>query len=507
MQPNWTCDSVSAGGPVTCALTPGSPLRCFAQASIDEVPEVEGVRAAIRFTARTSLLFFCLAFSAAALARLVARREPAFDYRAVVDELGKQLPLEVDFVREAEMTRRVRENLASLPGITVPRVVDELVSSRVIVTEYVHGRRLLEAGKHPEGVDGPAVAQALAVSAASVPTPPGGVDTVQPGLPERTRTPEHGALPPGSLDPRERRMSSSSAIFLAISCSSSVSLSRSSAVSRSWRRWSSVLDRRRLERGLAVLDVDRELHADRARLGHQLVLVLAQLVDELGVGQAQADIGADLGLRLQEPVLGEDRDRQGLHLADLAHARDGARAHGVVGERQGDRFGLLVVADGKLVPSPAGAGPRHRDRLLGTLAGLRASGAWPAEAGLRTVWDLVAPDSLVIFVGDGFDDAQLALAERLSATRREVLDIQVLGADERDFPFRDGRRFVDPESGAALELDASVARDAFLARFAQARAERSRRLAAAGVRSVTAWLDEPVDAPLRRLFARNGEAA
>jgi sulfoxide reductase heme-binding subunit YedZ len=33
--------------------------------------EVEGVRMVIRFTARTSLLFFCLAFSAAALARLV----------------------------------------------------------------------------------------------------------------------------------------------------------------------------------------------------------------------------------------------------------------------------------------------------------------------------------------------------------------------------------------------------------------------------------------------------
>src|SRR5215475_9976387 len=32
--------------------------------------EVEGVRMAIRFTARTSLLFFCLAFSAGALARL-----------------------------------------------------------------------------------------------------------------------------------------------------------------------------------------------------------------------------------------------------------------------------------------------------------------------------------------------------------------------------------------------------------------------------------------------------
>src|SRR5450432_3017093 len=32
--------------------------------------EVDGVRMVIRFTARTSLLFFCLAFSAAVLARL-----------------------------------------------------------------------------------------------------------------------------------------------------------------------------------------------------------------------------------------------------------------------------------------------------------------------------------------------------------------------------------------------------------------------------------------------------
>src|SRR5712691_12807557 len=32
--------------------------------------EVDGVRMVIRFTARTSLLFFCLAFSSAALARL-----------------------------------------------------------------------------------------------------------------------------------------------------------------------------------------------------------------------------------------------------------------------------------------------------------------------------------------------------------------------------------------------------------------------------------------------------
>jgi predicted unusual protein kinase regulating ubiquinone biosynthesis (AarF/ABC1/UbiB family) len=93
---------------------------------------------------------------------LVARREPRFDYRAVVAEIGKQVPLELDFVREAEMTRRVRANLASLPGIVVPEVVGGLVSRRVLVTAYLPGRRLLGpavAGESPEA--GAALAHAI----------------------------------------------------------------------------------------------------------------------------------------------------------------------------------------------------------------------------------------------------------------------------------------------------------------------------------------------------------
>ena len=78
------------------------------------------------------------------LVGIVARREPNFDYRAIVNEIGSQIPLELDFVREAEMTRRVRANLAALPEITVPKVVDGLVSGRVLVTEYIHGARLLD---------------------------------------------------------------------------------------------------------------------------------------------------------------------------------------------------------------------------------------------------------------------------------------------------------------------------------------------------------------------------
>jgi aarF domain-containing kinase len=79
------------------------------------------------------------------LVGIVARREPNFDYRAIVNEIGVQVPLELDFVREADMTRRIGANLSGLPDVMVPRVVDSLVSGRVLVTEYIDGARLLDA--------------------------------------------------------------------------------------------------------------------------------------------------------------------------------------------------------------------------------------------------------------------------------------------------------------------------------------------------------------------------
>ncbi len=75
---------------------------------------------------------------------IVARREPNFDFRAVVNEIGAQVPLELDFEREAEMTRRIRENLGAVPGVVVPRVIDDHVAKKVVVTEYIHGARLLD---------------------------------------------------------------------------------------------------------------------------------------------------------------------------------------------------------------------------------------------------------------------------------------------------------------------------------------------------------------------------
>jgi predicted unusual protein kinase regulating ubiquinone biosynthesis (AarF/ABC1/UbiB family) len=97
------------------------------------------------------------------LVGIIARREPNFDYRAIVNELASQVPLELDFRREAEMTKRVAHNLAGIPRIELPRVVEGMVSEKVLVTEFLEGDRLIDRGVAAlKGADGEGFARALA---------------------------------------------------------------------------------------------------------------------------------------------------------------------------------------------------------------------------------------------------------------------------------------------------------------------------------------------------------
>lgn len=169
--------------------------------------------------------------------------------------------------------------------------------------------------------------------------------------------------------------------------------------------------------------------------------------------------------------------------------------------RQGDRFGLAAVGGDGLVLVPPGSGARHRDRVHLALAALRAAGGWPAEATLRPLWERFAPGHLVVALGDAFDAGAIELLEKLSAARREVVHVQLLTPGERDFPYRGGHRFLDPETGAGLTGDGDGMREDFLRRFGAAQAALAARLAAAGVRHVVHVTDEPADRPLRTLFA------
>jgi uncharacterized protein (DUF58 family) len=168
--------------------------------------------------------------------------------------------------------------------------------------------------------------------------------------------------------------------------------------------------------------------------------------------------------------------------------------------RQGDRFGVIAPGGQSHALIAAGGGARHRDRCLLELARLDCAGAWPAETVLDTLWERVLPASLVLVLSDFFDDASTDLALRFAAARREVLTAQMLSAEERDFPFAGGHRFVDPESSLDRRVDAAAVRDDFIVRFANARAALARRFAAAGIRHAEYFLDEAPDLPLQRFF-------
>jgi uncharacterized protein (DUF58 family) len=178
-------------------------------------------------------------------------------------------------------------------------------------------------------------------------------------------------------------------------------------------------------------------------------------------------------------------------LAELALAQD-------------DRFGLILLRDDGLRMTTPAAGPRQRDRIGLALHALTAQGGFPAAAQLAPIWERIGAQDLVVMLSDFFDDAAVELIERLAAARREVLAIQLLTVEERDFPFEGGHRFRDPESGEELLGDGTALRAEFIERFAAARAALDARLDAVGIRHAVHVLDEEVDAPLRRLFDTRG---
>lgn len=222
--------------------------------------------------------------------------------------------------------------------------------------------------------------------------------------------------------------------------------------------------------------------------------------DRFFVRESERDSPLDLWLLLDTSasMSQQDRARPGWSRLDAARALAACLVE--LALRQGDRFGLAMIGGGRLRMLGIGSGPRHRDRCLLELRELTAAGSWPDETRLRPLWEHVGARTLVVSLGDAFDEGAVQLAERLAASRREVLNVQILTVEERDFPFHGGHRFRDPESGEELLGNGDGMRDDFIARFAAARAALSTRLAASGIRHVEYVLDEPLDLPLRRLF-------
>jgi uncharacterized protein (DUF58 family) len=168
--------------------------------------------------------------------------------------------------------------------------------------------------------------------------------------------------------------------------------------------------------------------------------------------------------------------------------------------KQGDRFGVIAMSDRGLTIVNAGSGTRHRDQCLLELHKLKAQGVWPDEAQCRPIWERIAANTLVLLLSDDYDEACVSLAERLAIARREVLSIQILTAEERDFPFQGGHRFRDIETDSELLTDATASRSGFIEQFSAAKKTLNARFAASGIHHVEYVLDQALDTPLQKFF-------
>ncbi|EAT06989.1 DUF58 domain-containing protein [Sphingobium sp. 10 DY56-G10] len=183
-----------------------------------------------------------------------------------------------------------------------------------------------------------------------------------------------------------------------------------------------------------------------------------------------------------------------------------AAAIGELAMQQGDRFGLIALGDSGLRLVPPAMGLRQRDRMMLELLDIAAARTFASNDQLGPLWERIGTHDLVIMLSDCFDNGAVALVEKLASAGRETLVIEMLTVAERDFPFTGGFRFRDPETGEELLADGAARRTEFLARFGAAREALHARLDATGIRHVAHVLDEPVDLPLRRLFAAPGTA-
>ena len=221
--------------------------------------------------------------------------------------------------------------------------------------------------------------------------------------------------------------------------------------------------------------------------------------DRFFVRESERESPVTVWILIDATASADQRDRGDPGRSRLEHITATAACVVELALQQGDRFGLIAINGDGVQVVAAGGGARQRDRIHLLLHRLRAHGRWPAAAALRTVWERVQSTDLLLALGDGFDDAGTVLLERLAAARRDVMQVQILTADERDFPFTDGHRFRDPETGEELLGDGRAIRADYLARFAEAQGVLQARLQRGGIAHVITYIDQPLDAPLRQL--------
>ncbi len=94
--------------------------------------------------------------------KALAYLEPNFDFRIIAREALKYVPMELDFLHEADNCETIRHNFAADPTVIVPEVYREFTTRRVLTMEFIEGIKITRVAELEEaGIDKHAVAQKL----------------------------------------------------------------------------------------------------------------------------------------------------------------------------------------------------------------------------------------------------------------------------------------------------------------------------------------------------------
>jgi len=174
--------------------------------------------------------------------------------------------------------------------------------------------------------------------------------------------------------------------------------------------------------------------------------------DRYYVREAERDSHVAVWLLLDASASMAEPSRSVPGLDKLAYARTLLACIGAIAQRQGDAFGLAVLANGRVQLVPAARGPRQLQRVLAKLQSVQAAGALPDADVLRSGLRFTQSPSL-IFAATDFLDWPSPLSEaliRLRHMRHDVRAACLQTEAECTGGFDAGPAYRDPERDAAV---------------------------------------------------------
>ena len=191
--------------------------------------------------------------------------------------------------------------------------------------------------------------------------------------------------------------------------------------------------------------------------------------DRYYVREAERDSHVAVWLLLDASASMAEPSRSIQGLDKLAYARTLLACIGAIAQRQGDAFGLAVLANGRVQLVPAARGPRQLQRVLAKLQSVQAAGPLPDAEVLRSGLRFTQSPSLV-FAATDFLDWPSPLSEaliRLRHMRHDVRAACLQTEAECTGGFDAGPAYRDPERDSGVFRFGADLREGYLRKRAQ----------------------------------------